>query len=91
MRAAAKRRKRVGQAGPDGRQRRSLRSPSERLTAEALRGLEAILGEQVDTPYNRDGLKLALKSADSQAERFAKGSWRSIECASRVSLARRRG
>ena len=47
--------------GPDGRARRSLRSPSERLTAEPPLGLEAILGEQAGTPYNRDGLKFAPK------------------------------
>ena len=49
LRAAAKRRKRVGQAGADGREVRSLRSPKGRLTAEpALVRPLGVLGGSVE-------------------------------------------
>ena len=61
MRAAAKRRSQAGVGGTVGPRRGVYGALAGRLTAEPPRGLEAILGEQAGTPYNRDGLKFAPK------------------------------
>jgi hypothetical protein len=62
MRAAAKRIRWLGQARyPDGRERRSLRSPSGRLTAQRLRsntsisGSDSLLGGCSEKPCSKRG------------------------------------